>query len=136
MILLPQTNTLEPLSLARPLALLIGVAVVAWGGLVWGRPGTIAAAIGTIVSLGNVWVLERLGARAMREVAGEPSAAEATDVASRLHVALGAKTIILLALVAFLANQGWSSLEMKPFAIGLLVSVFSLVAAGLIARGT
>ena len=120
----------EPLVLARPLALGIGAAVIAWSGIGWGRAGTVAALLGVVVSLANVWVLERLGARAMREATG----AHPVHAAARLQVALGAKTIILLALVALLAQKGPAGLAMTPFTIGLLVSVFSLVAAGLIAR--
>jgi hypothetical protein len=134
--LLPRINNLEPLALARPLAVLFGLIVVAWAGLVWGPAGTLAAGIGALMSVGNVWVLARLGARAIRESGSEPSAATASVAASRLHVALGTKTIILLALVAFLSNQGWASLAMTPFALGLLVTVFALIAAGLLARGS
>jgi hypothetical protein len=133
--LLPRINSLEPLAVARPLALLFGVLIVAWAGIVWGRAGTLAAGIGALLSISNVWVLARLGARAVRETGGEPSATTATNAASRLHVALGAKTIILLALVAIL-SQGWASLAVTPFAMGLLVTVFALIAAGLVARGT
>lgn len=134
--LLRRINSLEPLAAARPLALLFGVLVVAWAGVAWGKAGTLAAGVGALLSVSNVFVLARLGARAQREVGSEPSAATATFAASRLHVALGAKTIILLALVALLSTQGWASLAMTPFALGLLVTVFALIAAGLVARGT
>ncbi|HEY0706902.1 MAG TPA: hypothetical protein VGG33_08900 [Polyangia bacterium] len=133
--LLPRINNLEPLALARPLAVLFGAIVVAWAGLVWGPSGTLAAGIGSLLSIGNVWFLARVGARAMREAGAEPSAVTGTYAASRLHLALGAKTIILLALVAVLSQQGWASLAMTPFALGLLVTVFALIAAGLVARG-
>ena len=128
----PEPAATEPLALARPLALLIGAAVVAWGGMVWGPAGTLAAAIGVVISLANVWVLERLGARAVRDVA-EPDADKATQAASRLQLALTGKTIILLALVALVTNRGLVGATMTPFTIGLLVSVFALVAAGLLA---
>jgi hypothetical protein len=136
MTLLRQPLSLEPLALARPLALLFGALVVAVAGLTWGVRGTLAAGIGTLVSIANVWVLARLGERAQRDVGHAPSAETATSAASRLHVALGVKTIILLGLVAVLANQGFASLAMTPFAMGLLVTVFALIAAGLMARGS
>ena len=128
----PEPAATEPLALARPLALLIGAAVVAWAGIGWGPPGTLAAGIGVVISLANVWVLERLGARAVREVA-EPDAATATKAAVRLQAALAGKTIVLLALVALAAKVGLTGATLTPFTLGLLVSVFALLAAGLLA---
>jgi hypothetical protein len=120
------------LGLARPLALVLGGAVVAASGLGWGRTGTIAAAIGVALSLANVWVLHRLGTRAIRQ-AGDSDVGQATQAAVGLQVALAAKTVILLALVALLANRGAIAQTMTPFALGLLVTVFALLAAGLLA---
>ena len=128
----PETQVL---ALARPLALLLGAAVVVAAGLGWGRAGTTAAAIGVAVSLANVWVLHRLGARAMRAAGGQerPDAAAATSAAVGLQLALAAKTVILLALVALLANRIAGTGTMTPFALGLLVTVFALLSAGLLA---
>jgi hypothetical protein len=126
------TNPSEPLALARPAALLIGGAVVALSGLAWGPTGTLAAGVGTLISVVNVWVLERLGARAVRQAA-HPDAGEAVAAASRLQLALGGKTIILLALVAYFANRGPVAKSTTAFTLGLLVSVFALVAGGLLA---
>ena len=134
--LLPTKNA-EPLALARSLALLIGLAVVAASGLAWGPTGTLAAATGSLIAIANVWVLERLGARARRE-AGDSEDAHASERAvqagSRLQVAMAAKTIILLGLVALLAQLGVAARAMTPFSLGLLVSVFALIAGGLLGR--
>lgn len=123
--------TAEPLVLARWFAVLFGLGVVAACGLGWGVRGTLAAAIGAVVSVANVFVLERLGARAVKEAAVVENAFAA---GSRLHVALGIKTLILLALVVLLANVGPAGRALTPFTLGLLVTVFALVAGGLLAR--
>lgn len=124
---------LEPLALARSFALGIGGAIVALSGLAWGVRGTVCALAGTIISLGNVWLMNRLGVRARREAASfDPAAA-----AVRLQVALGAKTVAVLVLVAALANRlpaAGPGVAMIPFSLGLLVTVFALLAGGLFGR--
>jgi hypothetical protein len=138
---LPLRSTTEPLApeqqvlaLARPLAVVIGGGVLAAGGIGWGRGGTIAAAVGVLLSLGNVWFLHRMGTRAMRTAGDSPNdAGQATQAAVGLQVALAAKTVILLALVALLANRGAIARNVTPFALGTLVTVFALLAAGLLA---
>jgi hypothetical protein len=103
----------------------IGGAVLVGGALGWGRPGLLAAAVGTVLSLLNVWVLRRLAVRAVAAVpATGPSAAS-----SQLTAVLGAKTIVLLTCVGLLGRA--ADLETVPFAFGLLVSVFALLGAGL-----
>jgi hypothetical protein len=125
----------QVLSLARPLAVLFGAAVVVSAGIGWGRAGITAAGVGTGLSLANVWVLHRLGARATRQAItrGADDAGQATQAAVGLQGALAAKTIVLLAVVALLANRGSMAHAATPFALGLLVTVFALLAAGLLA---
>jgi hypothetical protein len=120
------------LALARPVAVVLGAAVVALGGIGWGRTGITAALIGVLLSLGNVWLLHRLGTRAIR-AAGDSDVGQATQAAVGLQVALAAKTVILLALVALLASRGAIARSTTPFALGLLVTAFALLAAGLLA---
>jgi len=123
-------NRAEPLALARPLAVLFGVAMVAVAGLGWGVQGSLAAALGALVSIANVFLMGRLGQRAQREaLLADPGRA-----ATRLHAALGAKTIFLLVLVAFIAQRGPMGPSLTPFTLGLLVTVFALIAAGLMGR--
>ena len=138
---LPLRSTTEPLApeqqvlaLARPLAVVIGGGVLAAGGIGWGQGGTIAAAVGVLLSLGNVWFLHRMGTRAMRTAGDSPGdAGPATQAAVGLQVALAAKTVILLTLVALLANRGAIARHTTPFTLGILVTVFALLAAGLLA---
>jgi hypothetical protein len=122
----------QVLALARPFALLLGGVVVAASGLGWGRDGTVAAAIGVAVSLANVWLLYGLGMRAIRQ-AGDSDAAQATQAAVGLQGALAAKTVILLALVVVLTSRAAIARSATPFGLGLLVTVFALLAAGLLA---
>jgi hypothetical protein len=128
----PNPKTADPLALARGFAIAVGGAVVISGALGWGRPGLLSAATGTVLSLVNVWALARLAGRAIADLAlAGPAAA-----AARMTSALGAKTVVLLAGVWLLCRGG--RLEPAPFALGLLVSVFALLGAGLwtgLARG-
>jgi hypothetical protein len=104
---------------------MVGVVVVAAGGLGWGRPGLVAAALGTVLSLGNVWALHRFAVRAVAAVpALGPAAASA-----QLTGALAAKTMVLLLCLWLLGRAG--GLAMVPLGLGLLVSVFALLGAGL-----
>ena len=118
-------RTADPLARAGGLAIVVGGAVLGSGALGWGRAGLVAAALGTALSLLNVWALRRFAVRAIANVAvAGPSAASA-----QLTSELGAKTVVLLAMVWLVTRGG--SLAMVPFALGLLVSVFALLGAGL-----
>jgi hypothetical protein len=118
-------RTADPLARAGGLAIVVGGAVLVAGALGWGRAGLVAAALGTALSMLNVWALRRFAVQAIANVAlTGPSAASA-----QLTSALGAKTVVLLAMVWLVARGG--SLAMAPFALGLLVSVFALLGAGL-----
>jgi hypothetical protein len=121
----PIQRTADPLARAGGLAIVVGGAVLVSGALGWGRAGLLAAALGTALSLLNVWALRRFAVRAIANVAlAGPSAASA-----QLSSELGAKTVVLLAMVWLIARTG--SLAMVPFALGLLVAVFALLGAGL-----
>jgi hypothetical protein len=123
------------LVVARPLAFVLAAGVVLAGGLGWGRPGLLAAFMGASLSLVNIWVLARLGARAAeRALVDGP-----VQAASGLQAALGGKTVVLLVTVALVArvieagNVTAGGTPMLPFALGLLVTVVALVIAGLAA---
>jgi hypothetical protein len=121
---------LEPLALARPLALGLAAVVTAASGLAWGSSGVLAALVGSALSLVNVTVLHRAALKAVRQV-------EATGVvgtaASGLQAVLAAKTVVLLTVVALLSGSVGQGRLSTPFGLGLLVSVFALILAGLIA---
>ena len=121
---------LEPLTLARPLALGLAVVVTVSAGLAWGQSGTLAALCGSALSLVNVTVLQRMAVRAVRQVAVTGAAG---TVASGLQAALAAKTVVLLTVVALLSGSVGHGRLSTPFGLGLLVSVFALILAGLVA---
>jgi hypothetical protein len=121
---------LEPLTLARPLALALAAVVTASSGLAWGVSGTLAALCGSALSLVNVTVLQRMAVRAARQVAVTGAVG---TTASGLQAALAAKTVVLLTVVALLSGSVGHGRLSTPFGLGLLVSVFALILAGLVA---
>jgi hypothetical protein len=121
---------LEPLTLARPLALGLAVVVTVSAGLAWGQSGTLAALCGSALSLVNVTMLQRMAVRATRQV--EVTGAS-RSAASGLQAALAAKTVVLLTVVALLSGSVGHGRLSTPFGLGLLVSVFALILAGLVA---
>jgi hypothetical protein len=126
----PQTTALDdPSDLearARGLALVVGGAVVTASALAWGAPGLRAAAVGSALSVANVWALTRFARQAMTvAAAGGPNTAIV-----RLTSALGAKTIVLLTILWVLGKS--AHLLLLPLALGLLVTVICLLGAGLL----
>lgn len=122
----PDQNTTDLAALARGLAIVVGGGVVALAALAWGMPGLQAAAVGAGLSVMNVFVLTRFARQAVAvAAAGGPNTAIV-----RMTSALGAKTIVLLTVVWVVTKSG--SLRIMPLALGLLVTVFSLLAAGLV----
>jgi hypothetical protein len=102
----------------------LGAFVTAFAGLVWGGSGTMAAGVGALLACINLWAIRRLAGRAVRRAAlGE------TGQASWLVAALGAKMLLLFALV-WVAIRIYN-LALVPFAIGISVLPISLVFSGL-----
>jgi hypothetical protein len=120
----------EPLTLARPLALGLAAVVTTASGLAWGVSGTLAALCGSALSLINVIVLQRMAVRAARQVAVSGAVG---SIASGLQAALAAKTVVMFTVVALLAGSVGRGRLSTPFGLGLLVSVFALILAGLVA---
>ena len=121
-----QTPTTDLEARARGLAIVVGGGVVALSALAWGTPGLVAAAVGAALSVVNVFVLTRFTRQAMAvAAAGGPNTAIV-----RLTSALGAKTIVLLTVVWALCKT--THLRLLPLALGLLVTVFCLLGAGLV----
>ena len=118
-------RTAEPLALARSLAVVGSGAVLILAALAWGRGGLIAAGLGASLSIVNAWAMARFADRAAaRAAAQEPHAATA-----QLTAALGAKSAVLLTAVWVLTRSG--KIAIAPLALGLMVSVLSLLGAGL-----
>ena len=116
--------TTKPLAAIEKTNLVLAVGVTALGGLVWGRAGLLAAGVGAALACLNLWAMHRIAARAIaRAAAGE------TAAAAGLMAALGAKMLILFALV-WVAIRVYN-LALVPFAIGISILPVSLVMAGL-----
>lgn len=114
----------KPLAAIERTNVCLAVIATVVGGLVWGRSGLIAAGVGAVLACVNLWVIQRLGARAVaRASAGQ------TSQAAGLMAALGVKMMILFALV-WVAIRVYN-LALVPFAIGISVLPISLVFAGL-----
>jgi len=104
--------------------LLLAMFVTGVAALAWGRPGALAAGTGALLACINLYAIRRLAGRAVvRAAAGD------TSQASWLIAALGAKMMILFALV-WVAIRVYN-LALVPFAIGISVLPISLVFAGL-----
>jgi hypothetical protein len=86
----------------------------------------VAAGIGAALSVANVFVLTRFARQAMAVAAGGgPNTAIV-----RLTSMLGAKTIVLLTIVWAVSKS--AHVRLLPLALGLLVTVFCLLGAGLV----
>jgi hypothetical protein len=123
-----ETPRREPLALAGLLAIGLAGAVTVAAGLQWGRSGVVAAGQGALISLINLFALERLASRAARralELGGGAAAAG-------LQAALGAKTALLLLVIVLVARAQAVGPSLLPFALGLMVSVFALLSAALV----
>ena len=120
------TSTSDLEARARGLTIVVGGAVVVLSALAWGAPGLGSAAVGAGLSVINVFLLTRFARQAVALAAdGGPNTA-----ILRLMSALGAKTIVLLTIVWLVCRS--PSLRVLPLGLGLLVTVFSLLGAGLV----
>jgi hypothetical protein len=121
----PDPIAAEPLARARGIAVVGGVLVLALAAVLGGRRAFVSAAAGSALSFANVWALERFAQRAVAQAAILGGGA----VAAPLTAALGAKTVVLLTASWVLIRVG--GLETLPFGLGFMVSIFSLLGAGL-----
>ena len=123
----PDPIAAEPFARARGIAAVGGALVLALAALRWGPRGFVSAAAGSLLSFANVWALERFGQRAVEQAA----VSGAGTVAGPLTAALSAKTVVLLTAAWVLVRTG--GLDPLPFGLGFMVSIFSLLGAGLFA---
>jgi hypothetical protein len=104
--------------------LIMAVAVTSLAGVLWGTSGAVAGGAGASLACINLWVLRRLGSRAVaRAAAGDKAQA------AWLMAAFALKMVILFGLV-WVAIRVYN-LAPVPFAIGISVLPISLVFAGL-----
>ena len=102
----------------------LGVLVTALAGLLWGRAGLVAAGAGALLACLNLYAIRRLASRAVR-----CAAAGDKNQAAKLLLALGAKMMILFALV-WVALRIYN-LALVPFTIGISILPVSLTFCGL-----
>jgi hypothetical protein len=119
------SDPIDLATFARGLAIVLGGAVMMVSAFAWGAPGLRAAGVGAALSVLNVFVLTRFARQAIVVAAeGWPNTAIV-----RLTGALNAKTVFLLCAVWIVMRS------LHPhglaLALGLLVTVFSLLVAGL-----
>jgi len=114
--------------------LILGVAVTALAGLVWGGHGMLAAGVGAALACLNFVAIRRLGGRAVRSAlaslangAGSPSrmAGQGLALAAGLLIKMTALFALVWIAVRVLA------LPVIPFALGFSVFVLSILLVGL-----
>ncbi len=119
------TETLELEARARGLAIVVGGGVVIASALAWGMAGFVASAVGTTLSIANVFVLTRFARRATALAAdGAPNTAIV-----QLTASLAAKTAVMIGALIIVLRT--TRLQTLPLALGLLVTVICLLGAGL-----
>ena len=116
------SHSLDKISRAN---LVLGAALTAVSGLLWGAGGMLAAGVGAALACLNFWAIARLGRRAVRRV--EAGVGGGTAVA--LAVGLVLKMTVLFALVWVAVRV--IKLQALPFALGISVFVFSILLVGL-----
>ncbi len=118
-----KTHALDKITRAN---LVLGAAVTAVAGLLWGAHGMLAAGVGAALACVNFVAITRLGRRAVRRV-------ESGGGGSGQGLALAAG--LLLKMTALFAMV-WVAvrvvkLQVLPFALGMSVFVFSILFVGL-----
>ena len=105
--------------------LILGAAVTAVAGLIWGVPGMLAAGVGAVLGAANFWALHRVGAGVVRRV----MTGEGAGKAGLLVMLLTAKMGLLFACVWVAVFQ--LDLSPVPFTLGISVFVVSIFVASL-----
>ena len=115
-------HSLDKISRAN---LVLGAAITAVAGLLWGAGGMLAAGVGAALACLNFWAIARLGRRAVRRV----EAGVGGGPAIALAIGLVLKMTALFALVWVAVRV--IKLQALPFALGISVFVFSILLVGL-----
>jgi len=109
--------------------LVLGAAVTAVAGLLWGAHGMLAAGVGAALACLNFVAITRLGRRAVHRV---ESAGGGSGQGLALAAGLLIKMTALFAMVWVAVRV--IKLQVLPFALGMSVFVFSILLVGLGAR--
>jgi len=123
-----KTDTLDKITRAN---LVLGAAITAVAGLLWGAHGMQAAGVGAALACLNFVAITRLGRRAVRKV---EAASSGGGSGQGLALAAG----LLLKMTALFAMV-WVAvrilkLQVLPFALGMSVFVFSILLVGMGSR--
>lgn len=105
--------------------LVLGAAVTAVAGLVWGLDGMLAAGVGAVLGATNFWALHRVGSGVVRRVVEGSGPGQA----GLLVMLLMAKMGVLFACVWVAVFQ--LDLAALPFTLGISVFVVSIFGASL-----
>lgn len=106
--------------------LVLGAAVTAVCGLLWGLSGMLAAGLGTVLGALNFWALHRLG----RGIVKHALAGEVTGRVAGLVLLLFLKMGLLFGCVWLAVVRG--GLPILPFTLGISVFVVSVLGASLV----
>lgn len=118
-----KTHALDKITRAN---LVLGAAVTAVAGLLWGAHGMLAAGVGAALACLNFVAITRLGRRAVDRV---ESAGGGSGQGLALAAGLLIKMTALFALVWVAVRV--IKLQVLPFALGMSVFVFSILLVGL-----
>jgi hypothetical protein len=116
-----KTDALEKISRAN---LVLGAAMTAVAGLVWGAHGMLAAGVGAALACINFFAITRLGRRAVRRVEAGASAGQGLALAAGLLLKMTALFALVWVAVRLI------KLPALPFALGMSVFVFSILLIG------
>lgn len=117
-----KTHALDKISRAN---LVLGAAITAVAGLIWGASGMLAAGVGAGLACLNFWAISRLGRRAVRRVEAGASSGQAVALAVGLMLKMTALFALVWVAVRVL------KLQALPFALGISVFVFSILLVSL-----
>jgi hypothetical protein len=116
------TDSLKKISRAN---LVLGAAITALAGLIWGAGGMLGAGVGAALACVNFWAIGRLGRRAVRRVEAGASGGQALALAAGLILKMTALFALVWVAVRLI------KLPALPFALGMSVFVFSILLVGL-----
>jgi hypothetical protein len=103
---------------------ILGVAITAVAGLLWGASGMLASGVGAALACLNFWAIRRLGRRAVRRVEAGATGGQAVALAMGLLF----KMTALFALVWVAVRV--VKLPVLPFSMGISVFVLSILLVG------
>ena len=121
-----KTDALDKITRAN---LVLGAAITAVAGLLWGAHGMLAAGIGAVLACLNFVAITRLGRRAVRRVeGGDGGAGQGLALAAGLLLKMTALFAMVWVAVRIL------KLQVLPFALGMSVFVLSILLVGLVTK--